>query len=51
MWHKDEMDVGDFLNTLAQKAGVASDVYQNPDTKLFVFRAQVIHERRANCGQ
>ena len=31
-----------FLHALAQKAGVGKDVYQDPDTKLFVFRSQSI---------
>ena len=32
----------DFLNALAQKAGVGKDAYQDPDARLFVFRTQII---------
>lgn len=32
----------DFLNALAQKAGCSPQVYDDPQTRLFVFRAQII---------
>jgi len=32
----------DFLNALARKAGVSDEVYSHSDTRLYVFRAQVI---------
>ena len=33
----------DFLDALAQKSGAGNDIYQEPGTKLFVFRTQIIH--------
>ena len=33
---------GDFLSALARKAGVSPDVYARPETRLYVFRAQII---------
>ncbi len=39
-WHADQ-----FFEALARKAGVSGDVYHDPATRVFVFRAQII--RRA----
>ncbi len=33
---------GDFLSALARKAGVSPDVYADPETRLYTFRAQII---------
>jgi len=32
-----------FFQALATKAGVSADVYSDPATRLYVFRAQIIH--------
>ena len=32
-----------FLDALVRKAGATSEIYGKPDTRLYVFRAQIIH--------
>jgi len=32
-----------FFQALATKSGVSADVYSHPSTRLYVFRAQIIH--------